>query len=266
MTAPGAGHVPILHGRTRRRFRMTVEYDGAAFFGWQVQPARRTVLGELEEALARLLREEVNVTGAGRTDSGVHAAGQVAHFDTTARFAPALLEGRLNGYLDADLGVRGLRRVRPDFDARRHATGRLYRYHLAFRKSPLMRGRSWYTPNTDPAALREHTRAIVGTHDFKAFCARGDQRDSTACTLRRAHWKSWADGVFLELEGDRFLHHMVRNLVGTLVPLARGVWQGPGIEELLATRDRRLAGPTAPARGLCLVHVYYGARPGGPGA
>ncbi|MBI5835781.1 MAG: tRNA pseudouridine(38-40) synthase TruA [Candidatus Eisenbacteria bacterium] len=265
MTAPGDGHVPIPHGDTARRHRMIVSYDGAAFFGWQIQPQRRSVQGDLEEALSTLLREKVNVTGAGRTDSGVHSVGQVAHFDTTARFAPALLEGRLNGYLEADVSVCGLRRATAAFDARRSATGRLYRYHLAFRKSPLSRGRSWYTPGLDPAALREHTRGILGEHDFKAFCARGDRHENTLCVLRRADWKAWEGGLFLELEGNRFLHHMVRNLVGTLVPMARGAWHGPGIPELLAGRDRRLAGPTAPARGLCLVRVYYGARPGGPG-
>jgi len=243
---------------------MALEFDGGAFFGWQVQPGRRTVQGELERALSTLLREKVNVTGAGRTDSGVHARGMVAHFDAAARLDPRLLEGRLNGFLGPDVAVRGLRRARGSFDARRSATGRLYHYHLALCKSPLMRRRSWYTPGVDPALLPDLTRPLLGTHDFKAFCARGDQRESTRCTLRRASWKPWADGVCLEIEGDRFLHHMVRNLVGTLVPLAKGRWPGPGIPELLAGRDRRRAGPTAPARGLCLMRVYYGTRPAGP--
>jgi tRNA pseudouridine38-40 synthase len=257
---------PAEHAGGKRRYRMTVEFDGGRFFGWQVQPEKRTVQGHLELALATLLREKVNVNGAGRTDSGVHALGMEAHFDSASAFEPALLEGRLNGYLAPDVAVRGLRRTRPGFDSRRHASGRLYRYHLAFRKSPLMRERSWYTRGVDLEVLRRQSTALLGTHDFKSFCAHSDRRENTLCTLRRAGWKAWADGVFLELEGDRFLHHMVRNLVGTLVPIAQGHWPGPGIRELLECRDRRLAGPTAPARGLCLVRVYYGARPGGPAA
>lgn len=249
----------------RRRYRFTVEYDGSGFHGWQVQPGRRTVQGELESALRTLLRENIIVWGAGRTDSGVHARGQVAHFISERRIDRASLQYKLNGFLEEDLAVRDLRPAPDHFHARHSATGRVYRYHLAFRKSPLLRGRSWYTPGgLDVELLRAHTKKLLGARDFRGFCARSGRHDSTRCRLRRAEWRRWADGVYLELEADRFLHHMVRNLVGTLVPIARGRWPGPGIGELLRLKDRRLAGPTAPARGLCLQHVYYRPRPGGP--
>ena len=247
----------------RRRYRFKVEYDGSDFFGWQIQPGRRTIQGHLEEAFSTLLREKITIIGAGRTDSGVHALGQVAHFDASgAPLDAQALTGRLNGYLDPDVSIRDLRRAPRRFHARASATGRRYRYHLAFRKSPLLRARAWYTPGeVDPGILRAETDALLGKHDFRAFCARSGRGQNTECEIRVAEWKAWADGVYLEIEGDRFLHHMVRNLIGTLVPIARGRWPGPTVPEILAGGDRRLAGPTAPARGLCLVHVYYRPRP-----
>ncbi len=249
----------------RRRYRFKVQYDGGAFSGWQVQPARRTVQGELETALGALLREKIIVWGAGRTDSGVHALGQVGHFISERDPDCALLQHKLNGFLGQDVSVRDVKPASPHFHARHSATGRVYRYHLAFRKSPLMRARSWYTPGgMDEAVLRAQTRKILGRHDFRGFCARSDRHEGTLCHLRRAQWRRWEDGLYLELEADRFLHHMVRNLVGTLVPVARGRWLGPDIRELLRLEDRRLAGPTAPARGLCLMHVHYRSRPGRP--
>ncbi len=244
-----------------RRYRMGIQYDGTHFHGWQVQPQRRTVQGVLETALATLLRQQVPVSGAGRTDSGVHSRGQVGHFDCSVPFDPARLEHRLNGLLPDDLAVRGLRRCPRTFHARFSATARRYRYQLALRKSALQRERSWYTPGVNEALLRRASEGLLGRRDFRAFCARAGLKENTVCVIRRARWRRWQDGLVFEIESDRFLHHMVRNLVGTLVPIARGVWKGPGIGELLEAGDRTLAGPTAPARGLCLVQVYYRPRP-----
>ncbi len=245
-----------------RRYRFEVEYDGALFHGWQFQPGRRSVQGDLEAAFSALLHEKVTVYGAGRTDSGVHALGQVAHINTAKPVVPTQLEFKINGFLKLDLAIRGMRRAHPEFHARHSATARVYRYHVAFRKSPLARGRSWYTRATvDLGLLKRETRRILGEHDFKCFCARSGRHEDTVCEIRRADWKSWPGGIYLELEANRFVHHMIRNLVGTLVPISQGRWPGPSLTELLKRGDRTLAGPTAPARGLCLVRVHYRPRP-----
>ena len=246
-----------------RRYRMEVEYEGKDFHGWQIQPARRSVQGDLEAAFSSILGEKITILGAGRTDSGVHALGQVAHFDAAGKFDISMLGRKVNGFLEKDVAVRGLRRAAADFHSRGSATGRFYRYHLALRKPPLMRGRSWYTRSAlDEEVLRSQTRLLLGEHDFRAFCARSGRHEDTVCRVRLARWRRWESGLLLELEANRFVHHMIRNLVGTLVPIAQGRWPGKGMAELLQLGDRTLAGPTAPARGLCLVKVYYRPRPG----
>lgn len=246
----------------KRRYRFEVEYDGSAFHGWQVQLGLRSVQGDLEAAFSALLQEKVTVYGAGRTDSGVHALGQVAHINTAREVVAAGIEFKVNGFLKRDVAVRKIRRAKPDFHSRHSATARVYRYHLAFRKSPLTRGRSWYTrAKVDLPLLKFETRRILGEHDFKSFCARSSRHEDTVCVVRRADWKSWPGGIFLELEANRFVHHMIRNLVGTLVPMSQGRWPGPNLTELLQSGDRTLAGATAPARGLCLVRVHYRPRP-----
>lgn len=245
-----------------RTFRLTLEYDGADFSGWQVQPgASRTVQGVLEGAIARVTGERARVVGSGRTDAGVHAEGQVASVALATALEPARLRRALNGVLAEDVVVRELCRASDGFDARRHATGKLYRYALwnGRERSPLRRRRALALARSlDLAAMRAGAAPLLGSHDFAAFQAAGSSVQTTVRTLRRLEITGEAGGLMeLWFEGSGFLRHMVRNLTGTLLEVGTGRRDPQGMTALLATRDRSRAGRTAPAWGLTLVSVSY---------
>ncbi len=244
------------------QFRLLVEYDGAGFAGWQVQPEQRTVQGELETALRTLLGAETRVAAAGRTDAGVHAIGQVVCFDTERELSPAEVERALNGLVGRDLAVRRVEVVADDFDPRRSAMRRSYEYRIWNERvrSPFWREYAWHvTQPLDRAAIGEAARHLVGEHDFTSFRAAG----CDAATPTRRVYLSEVDepmvGMLLyRITATAFLRHMVRNIVGTLVEVGRGRRAADDLPRLLAARDRDLAGATAPAHGLCLTHVEYG--------
>ena len=244
------------------KFRLTLEYDGSGFAGWQVQAAgQRTVQGELEAALARIAGHPCRVAGASRTDSGVHAEGQVASVALETGLGAAGLRRAANGVLPADLAVTAVAEVSEAFHARHSARGKLYRYRIwnGASPSPLRAARTHrvFTP-LDLAAMRRGAEALLGTHAFRAFQAAGSAPGSTVRTLRRLGVEGEAHAeVRLLVEGDAFLRHMVRILAGTLVEIGIGRRDPAGIPALLASRERSRAGPTAPARGLCLVRVDY---------
>ncbi len=245
-----------------RTFRLTLEYDGAEFEGWQIQPGgRRTVQGVLEIALARVTRERVRAVGSGRTDAGVHAEGQVASVRLATRLAPDVLRRALNAALPDDVAVLALEPVHDEFDARRDAVGKLYRYALwnAPDRAPLRRRRAFCLLRPlDLAAIRCAARDLVGCHDFSSFRAAGSQVQSSVRELRSIEVTGAAGGaVDLWFEGSGFLRHMVRNLSGTLIEVGSGRRDPHGMTALLAARDRHRAGPTAPAHGLTLVSVSY---------
>lgn len=249
-------------GRGTRTFRLTLEYDGADFHGWQVQPGeRRTVQGTLEHAIARVVHERARVAGAGRTDAGVHAEGQVASVRLGSTLEPEALRRALNGVLPEDVAVVALAVERDDFHARHHATGKRYRYRLwnAPVRSPLRRRQVLCLQRPlDLAALGVAAADLVGTHDFASFQAAGSSVESTTRTLRRLDVEGEAGGgIDLVFEGSGFLRHMVRNVVGTLLEVANGRRDPAGMPALLAAADRRRAGPTAPAHPLTLEEVYY---------
>ena len=244
-----------------KTFRLTLEYDGADFEGWQVQPRRRTVQGELEKALRRVTGKRCAVTGAGRTDAGVHAAGQVASIALATRLAPDALLRALNALLPKDVAVRELVPAPARFHARRDARSKLYRYAIwnAPVRSPL-RARSHWNVRAplDLAAMRAAAAQLVGTRDFAALRASGGSARTSVRTLERVTIAGKSGGeVALEFEGSGFLRHMVRNAVGTLVEVGRGRRTPESLAALLAAGDRRGAGPTAPARGLVLLAVRY---------
>lgn len=243
-------------------WRVVVEYDGTDFAGWQRQAAARTVQGVLEEALAPLATGRVAVIGAGRTDAGVHAEGQVANARAATRLAAPELARAWNARLPADVAIRALAPAPPDYHARRAARSKLYAYRLwtGAMRSPLReRVALWVRPPLDVAAMRAASAALVGTLDFASFCAAGGEAHGTVRTIRRAEWLGvLGDELRFEVEGPGFLRHMVRNLVGSLLEVGRGRRDPDWIEALLAGRDRALAGPTAPARGLVLVRVEDG--------
>jgi tRNA pseudouridine38-40 synthase len=250
------------------RLKLTLEYEGTAYVGWQRQPNGVSVQEVVERALAALLGAEVEAVSAGRTDSGVHALGQVVAFDAP-RALPlgAYLRG-LSALLPADVAVVGAEEAEPDFDPRRWATGKRYRYLISNRPvcSPLHRRTHWevFAP-LDVGAMDEAARPLLGTHDFSAFRAANCEAKTTVRTLRELAVLGDGDVVQLELEGTAFLKHMVRNIVGTLVEVGRGERPVSWVAEVLASGDRTRAGPTAPAKGLVLVEVSYAGAPGGDG-
>ena len=243
-------------------FRFVLEYDGSDFAGWQSQAqGERTVQATLAAALAEIAGAPVRVGGAGRTDAGVHAEGQVAAAAFETRLDAATLLRALNAHLPRDLAVVACAVARDGFDPRREATGKLYRYAVwnAPVASPLRRRRFHHMPGAlDVGALKDAAAHLVGRHDFASFQAAGSSVVDTVRTLSRADVAGASGGELLfSFEGDGFLRHMVRNLVGTLLEIGARRRPAGSIPALLAARDRTQAGPTAPAHGLTLVRVDY---------
>lgn len=246
------------------RLKLTLEYDGTEFVGWQIQPNGRSVQAVVEGALVELLGEPVKVAAAGRTDSGVHALGQVVAF-TAPRALPlkAYTQG-LNGHLPPDVAVVAAEEVPDGFDPRRWSLGKRYRYLISNRRgrSPLRRRTHWelFAP-LDAEAMRAGARALVGRHDFSAFRAADCQAPHAMREVRALEIAGEGDVLRVEVEGTAFLKHMVRNVVGSLVEVGKGRQPATWVAEVLASKDRSLAGPTAPAHGLCLVEVRMGNGP-----
>ena len=239
--------------------KLTLEYDGGAFVGWQVQPNGRSVQAVLEGALARLCGAAVNVTGAGRTDSGVHARGQVASLSARALPVKAWTAG-LNSLLPADVACVAACEAPEGFDARRWARGKRYIYSILQTtvRSPLRRGRVWEIRRPlDVAAMRAAAPALLGTHDFSALRASNCAARTTVREIRRLDIVARGAQVEVTVEATAFLKHMVRNLVGTLVEVGHGRRSADSLPALLLGRDRQRAGPTAPAHGLVLDEVFY---------
>lgn len=243
-------------------FRLTLEYDGSGFQGWQVQPGgRRTVQGALEAAVQQVTSERVRVAGSGRTDAGVHAEGQVASLVLAEPVEPERLRQALNGVLPEDVAVLALEPAPEGFDARRSARGKLYRYRVwnGATRSPLRAARTlWVRRPLDAIAMAKAMEAFAGTHDFASFQAAGSDVTETVRTLLRVGLEGRAgDELRLHFEGTGFLRHMVRNLMGTLLEVGLCKRDPGEMASLVAARDRRLAGPTAAAHALSLVRVDY---------
>lgn len=245
-----------------RNLRFAVEYDGTEFSGWQVQPGLRTVQGTLEDALGVVLSEPVRVRGAGRTDAGCHAKGQVANARTGSAAACDRVLRSLASLLPQDVAVHEVREVPLSFDARRGAVERRYEYRLLLQPSPLLRRFAWYPGfRPDRRVLEESVAPLVGEHDFRGFAGSDPSRrgDHGRCRVFSVAWKEWEGGLVFKIAANRFLYHMVRNIVGTAVKIARGGLERDRSRLALETGDRRLAGPTAPPAGVCLAGVSYAA-------
>ena len=250
------------------RVALGVEYDGSAFHGWQVQPGGGTVQDTLQAALRKIAGVPVDVVCAGRTDAGVHATGQVVHFDAPVERPLSAWVRGVNTFLPPAVAVCWARPVADDFHARFAAFGRRYRYLLLNRpqRPGVWHGRAgWYHHALDAAAMQQAADRFVGEHDFSAFRAAECQAKSPVKTLRRAEVRRVGDLVVFDFEASAFLHHMVRNMVGSLVYVGQGKHAPGWIAELLGERDRRRAAPTFAAAGLYLVGVDYEARWGLPG-
>jgi len=242
-------------------FKLIVEYDGSGYHGWQRQPDRPTIQAALEEAIQRLTGIATRVYGAARTDAGVHALGQVAHFVSEARFTPAAWTRGLNALLPGDIAVRRVARVRETFHARHGARWKIYRYDIYNHpcRAPLCRRYAWHLfQPLNLGAMRRAARAMVGCRDFRSFCAADSEGDHFTVDLKSVVVSKDDAQVRLTFRADRFLKYMVRNMVGFLVEVGRGHRAPDEVTAVLAARDRRRAGPTAPPHGLTLVRVLYG--------
>lgn len=243
-----------------RRIRLVVEYDGTDFVGWQRQLNGPSIQGSIEEATRRLTGMETSVVGAGRTDAGVHALGQVAAFTTRSRLSLVELRRGLNALLPRSIAVCAVDEVPRAFDPRRDACGKLYRYQVwnAEARSPLLARTSWHVRHPlDAVAMQAAANLLVGEHDFSAFRAADCERRNPVRLMRRLEILRQGHRLNIETEATAFLKHMVRIIVGTLVDVGRGYLPAAAVGEILASRDRTRAGPTAPPLGLQLVRVDY---------
>lgn len=241
-------------------YKMTVTYDGKDFAGWQVQPGQRTVQGCIQEALGLLIKEPVTIHGSGRTDSGVHALGQVFHFRADTTIPVERMVKAVNTRLPKDIAVIEAVEVNGDFHARYDVQEKTYRYRIlnSVLRDPLRHHYTWHVPEQlDGSLLSRGAELLVGTHDFAGFAASGSPRSTTVRTLSRAVVSREGDELLLEFTADGFLYHMVRNLAGTLVEIGSGKRAPEWIPEILAAGDRSLAGKTAPPQGLYLMKVIY---------
>lgn len=249
------------------RIALGVEYDGGSYCGWQSQPSGATVQDTLESVLSRIANERVAIVAAGRTDTGVHALEQVAHFDTTAdRPLSAWVRG-VNTLLPKSIAVRWAHPVPDEFNARFSAEGRSYRYLLVNRsvRSAVHAGRAgWYHLPLDIEAMRAAAQCLLGEHDFSAFRAAECQAKSPVKQMYRIDIQRDGDMLVFDVSASAFLHHMVRNLVGCLVYVGKGKYPPCWLEEVLLSRERRLAAPTFAPDGLYLRRIHYDAKWGLP--
>ena len=243
------------------RYRVTLEYDGTPFVGWQVQADGFSVQGRLAEAIARFSGETAMPRGAGRTDAGVHALGQVAHFDLTREWPTDTVRAAVNFHLKPEpVVVRDCAVVPETFDARFSATVRHYRYRILARRAPsaLDRERVWWVPQPlHAAAMDAAAQVLVGRHDFTTFRAAGCQSRSPVKTLDRLTVAPVGEEIVVEASARSFLHNQVRSMVGSLKLVGEGKWSAADLAATLAAQDRAACGPVAPARGLYLVRVDY---------
>jgi tRNA pseudouridine38-40 synthase len=243
------------------RYKLTLEYDGTGLVGWQRQASGLSVQEIVETAVERFCGEAVRVHGAGRTDAGVHALAQVAHLDLRRETDPEEIRGALNHHVRPHaVSVLAVEPVPATFNARTSARARHYRYRILNRRSPpaLERGRVWHVgPALDVAAMREGALHLLGKHDFTTFRDALCQAKSPVKTLDALEVAAVGEEIMVEARARSFLHHQVRNIVGTLKLVGLGKWSPLHVRRALEARDRRAGGPTAPAQGLCLVAVIY---------
>jgi len=243
-----------------RNIRLLVSYDGSDFHGWQTQPGFRTVQETLEGAIAALTGERIRVNASGRTDTGVHAIGQVVNFYTSTHHPADVLVRAINAHLPADVVVRAAQDVPQAFDANRDARRKLYRYviHDGPVPDPFLRRYCCQSRHRlDEQLMRQAAQVLRGRHDFHSFETEWPNRMSSVRTITHIAVSRLGDWIWLDVEADGFLYNMVRAIAGTLLNVGRGHWPPSQVEEILRAEDRRRAGPTAPAQGLFLMRVTY---------
>ncbi len=245
-----------------RNIKLTIEYDGTGYHGWQSQKGsgRATIQDTIEDAVRKLSGEEVRIYSSGRTDAGVHALGHVANFHSSLSMPPEAWAPALNQHLPFDIRVINSSEAAPDFHARYSATGKLYRYRILNRRPPtaLLRNHAWHINlPLSLGSMQDAVACLIGTHDFSAFRSSGCTAKTTVRTLKKAEVRQSGDIIDILLEADAFLQYMARNITGTLVEAGLGRFTSTDVAHILSSCDRRVAGKTAPAHGLCLIAVYY---------
>ena len=244
----------------KKKYLLIIEYEGTAYHGWQFQKNGISIQEVIETALTKITKAETCVLSSGRTDAGVHAEGMPAHFVTESKMKPFEFLFALNSQLPLDITVKEVRKVPMSFNARGSAKRKLYRYSVLNRDHPsaLNYRRSWFIPHVlDIAAMRRAAKYFVGKHDFTSFRAGNCNAKTPIRILNRVEIFKQDGFLLFEFEGKGFLKHMVRNLVGTLVHVGRQKIPARQVKTILEARNRRIAGPTAPAQGLCLIKVCY---------
>ncbi len=241
------------------RYFIYLEFDGSAYSGWQIQPHSPSVQQTLEEALALFLRQNVSVTGAGRTDAGVHASRMVAHFDLDEPGDCGWMLNKLNGILPPDIAVHKIVPVKPEAHARFDATARTYKYYVTLNKSAFHRNYSWFLPNEpDFDLMNRAAQLLVDTVDFTSFSKLHTDTKTNDCHVSEALWTPLNDGRWVfTITADRFLRNMVRAVVGTLMEVGRHKLTIDGFRKIIENKDRCSAGDSAPAQGLFLYKIVY---------
>lgn len=243
---------------TNLRYFIEFCYNGKHYFGYQIQPNQISVQEELERALGTLLREDIKITGAGRTDTGVHARKMFAHFDTQASL-PGNLVFRLNAFLPPDIAVQRIFRVKDDLHARFDATYRTYEYYISQEKDPLTQDAAWqfWRKNLDIDKMNEACKILFEYDDFESFAKVGADNKTTICKIYRADWQYDHNLLKFTISADRFLRNMVRAIVGTMVEIGTGKMPPEQLRQVIESKNRNAAGTSAPAHGLYLVDVGY---------
>lgn len=244
-----------------RNIKLLIEYDGTNYLGWQVQAKGLTVQGMIEEKLALLTGETIPLIGSGRTDAGVHALGQVAHFKTQSRMEVGSIQKALNSLLPPDIVIKKADEAEEAFHARKSCKSKVYEYWILNRniRSAFQRMYAWHIPQRlDWKEMKKATQGLMGEHDFSSFRSTGTPTRTAVRKVLRVEWKRSQEGLFrFEIEANGFLKQMVRAIVGTLVEVGRGKLTAEDFIRILQARNRERAGPTAPARGLFLKEVKY---------
>ena len=242
-----------------RNLKLTIQYDGTKYCGWQKQPNSPGIQGTIEYAIYEITKEKVNITGSGRTDAGVHALGQVANFKTNSIIPVNRIPDAINAKLPKDISIVDCQEVEENFHSRFSAKGKIYRYLIYNRpyRSPLYKDTSYHVKyELDIEKMREEAKSLIGTHDFKGFMSSGSAVKDTVRTIYDITIKKSEDLIVLEVEGNGFLYNMVRIIVGTLVDIGRGRIN-TSMEGIIDSKDRGMCGHTAPAHGLFLKKVNY---------
>jgi tRNA pseudouridine38-40 synthase len=262
--------------------KLEIEYEGSNYCGWQVQNSRQSsvvshqkkaIQEVIEKALRKILQEKVRLIASGRTDAGVHAKAQAVNFKTSFGIKLEKLQMALNSLLPADITVSKVEEAKPDFHSRFNAKSKIYRYAILNRGYPsaLLRGRAYFVPHRlNLKLMRKESQYLLGSHDFKSFCASHSSAKNMVRTIKKISIKKLSSQlltyssqlkdspiIVIDIEADGFLYNMVRNIVGTLIEIGRGRFKKGYLKKLLLAKNRRLAGPTAPAYGLCLMKVNY---------